>query len=97
MGRGNIEQHDLVGAFAGMARGLRSRIAGIDEVDELHALDDTASVNIEAGDDALGDHYFPSQERKLLRIFSPVAPDFSGWNCTPITLARSTADANGSM
>jgi hypothetical protein len=31
-------------------------IAGIDEIDELHAFDDAAGVNVEAGDDALGDH-----------------------------------------
>ena len=55
---GDVEQHDFVGAFAGMARGLRGRIARIDEIDELHALDDAAVVHVEAGDDALGDHGF---------------------------------------
>ena len=56
VGRGDVEQHDFVGAFARVARGQRGRIAGIDEVDELHALDDAAVVNVEAGDDALGQH-----------------------------------------
>jgi hypothetical protein len=39
-------------------------------------------VYVEAGDDAFGDHSVPfaCHERKLPRIFSPVAPDFSGWN-----------------
>ena len=32
--------------------------------------------------------------RKLRRICSPASPDFSGWNCTPKTLSRSTTDAN---
>ena len=54
--RGNVEQHDLVRAFAGMARGLRSRIARIDEIDKLHALHDAAVMHVEAGDDAFGDH-----------------------------------------
>ena len=54
--RGDVEQHDFVGAFAGVARGLRSGIAGVDEVDELHAFDDAAGVHVEAGDDALGQH-----------------------------------------
>ena len=67
VGRGNVEQHDFVRAFAGVARGLRGRVAGIDEVDELHAFDDAAGVHVETGDDALGDHSVPSasSERKL--------------------------------
>jgi hypothetical protein len=80
VGRGNVEQHNLVGAFAGMTRGLRGRIAGVDDVHKLHALDDTTIAHVKTGNDALGNHSvpFPFQERKLLRIFSPVAPDFSG-------------------
>ena len=97
MRRSNVEQDDLVGAFTGVARGLRSRIAGIDEIDELHALDYAPGLHVEARDDALGDHSVPSHLRKLLRILSPAVPDFSGWNWTPITLPRSTADAKGSM
>ena len=72
---GDVEQHDFVGAFARVTRGLRSRIAGVDEIDELNALDHAAAVNIETGDDALGQHH---NSRKLLRILRPVAPDFSG-------------------
>ena len=53
---GDVEQNDFVGAFAGVARGLRGGIAGVDEIDELHAFDDAAGVDIEAGDDALGQH-----------------------------------------
>ena len=89
-----VEQHDLVGAFASVTRSLRRRIACINEVDELYAFDDAVAVDIEARDDALGQH---ENSRKLRRILRPVAPDFSGWNCTPITLSRSTAAANGSM
>ena len=78
--RGDVEQHDFVGAFAGVARGLRGRIARVDEVDELHAFDDAAGVHVEAGDDALGEHAAPFafHARKLRRIFRPVSPDFSG-------------------
>ena len=80
MRRGNVEQHNFVRAFARMARGLRRRIARIDEIDKLHALDDAAAMHIEAGDDALGNHSVPFafHERKLRRIFNPVSPDFSG-------------------
>ncbi len=76
---GDVEQHDFVRAFAGVARGELGGIAGVDDVDELHALDDAAGVHIEAGDDALGQHGFRcSIARKLRRIFRPVSPDFSG-------------------
>ena len=75
MGRGDVEENDFVGAFAGVARGLRGGVAGIDEIDELHAFDDPAVMHVEAGDDALGQHL---HSRKLRRIFRPVAPEFSG-------------------
>ena len=63
-----------------MARCLRGRIARIDKVYKLHALDNAAIMHVEASDDALGDHldFFDLHARKLPRIFSPVAPDFSG-------------------
>ena len=32
--------------------------------------------------------------RKLRIICSPASLDFSGWNCTPKMLSRSTTDAN---
>ena len=69
--RGNVEQHDFVRAFAGMARGLRGRIARIDEIDELHALDDTAVMHIEAGDDALGNHSVPFPGEKIAENLQP--------------------------
>ena len=41
---GDVEQNDFVGAFARVAGGELSGIAGVDDVDELHALDDAAGV-----------------------------------------------------
>jgi len=78
MRRGNIEQHNLVRAFAGMTRRLRRRIARIDQIDELHTLYNAPVMHVEAGDDAFGNHSASFHVRKLPRIFSPVAPDFSG-------------------
>ena len=62
VGGGDVEKHDFVGAFAGVARGLGGGIAGIDEVDELHAFDDASAVDVEAGDDAFGQHVSHLQE-----------------------------------
>jgi hypothetical protein len=53
---GNVQQHDLVRALAGMTRRLRSRIARINQIDELHAFHDAPVMHVEAGDDALGNH-----------------------------------------
>ena len=50
----DVEKHDFVGAFARVAGGESSGIAGVNDVDELDALDDAAGVYIEAGNDALG-------------------------------------------
>ena len=52
------------------------------EIQELHALDDTTAVNVEAGNDAFRQHGRP---QKFSSNFRPTAPDFSGWNCTPNT------------
>ena len=60
---------------------------------ELHALDDLAVADVHAGDDALGQHQAQTS-RKLRRIVRPASPDFSGWNCTPKMLSRSTTDEN---
>jgi hypothetical protein len=58
VGCGDIEQHDFVRAFAGMTGGESGGVTGVDDVDKLHTFDNAASVDIEAGDDALGDHGF---------------------------------------
>ena len=53
-GGGNVEQHDFVGAVAGVGRGAPRRIAGIAQILELHTFHDAASIHVEAGDDAFG-------------------------------------------
>ena len=55
--------------------GLGGGIAGVDQVDKLHAFDHAAAMDVEAGDDALGQH---DHSRKFCNIINPVAPDFSG-------------------
>ena len=71
---------------------------------ELDALDDLPVAHVEARDDALGQHSASARRaptaglsatsRKFRRICRPTSPDFSGWNCTPNTLPRSTTAAN---
>ena len=50
--RGDVEEAELVGP--GRVIGLRrlDRIAGVDQVDELHALDDAPVLHVEAGNEA---------------------------------------------
>ena len=50
--RGDVEEAELVGAGGVIGDRGFHRIAGIDEVDELHALDDAAVLHVEAGNDA---------------------------------------------
>jgi hypothetical protein len=80
VGSRNIQQHNLVRAFARMPRRLGRGIARVHQIDKLHALHNTSAVHIEARDDSLGNHSasFACISRKLLKIFNPVAPDFSG-------------------
>ena len=80
LGRRNIKQDHFIGSGGAMRRGQLSRIAGIAQVLKLHAFHDAPGCDVEACDDSLGQH---ESLQKFSRIFSPIAPDFSGWNCTP--------------
>ena len=95
--RGDVEDHDLVDALDVVAPRQRGGIAGIAQPFEVHALDDLAVANVEAGDDPLRQHPSPSSYARQLLSESrrPASPDFSGWNCTADTLSRSTAALNG--
>ena len=62
--RGDVEEHELVGALGVVAGGQLDRVAGVAQVDEVHALDDAAVVDVEAGDDPGGAHRIdPSRAR----------------------------------
>jgi hypothetical protein len=54
--RRDVEERQLVGAFAVVARGALHGIAGIAQADELDAFDDAPAFDVEARDDALGEH-----------------------------------------
>ena len=86
----DIEQDDLVGAARRCGAGQLGGVAGVAQIAEAYALDDAPSVDIETGDDALAQHV-----QKRSRIERPASPDFSGWNCTPQRLPRSTTALNG--
>ena len=49
---GDVEEAQLVGAGRVIGHRALDRIAGVAQVDELHALDDAAVLDVEAGDDA---------------------------------------------
>ena len=93
MRRGDVEDDQLVDALGVVAPRERGRLAGVRESFELHALDDAAVADVEAGDQALGTHdhleiwKFGNLEifTKERRMRRPASPDFSGWNCTPKT------------
>ena len=89
--RGDVEHDDFVDALDVVAAGKRCRVASVAQLLKLHTFHDLAIADVHAGDDALGQHQAQTS-RKLRRIVSPASPDFSGWNCTPKTLSRSTTD-----
>jgi len=80
MRRGDVEQHNFIGAFTRVARRQRSGIAGIHKVYELHALHHASPVNVKAGDNAFSQHVppFGAHSRKFRKMRSPVSADFSG-------------------
>ena len=75
--RGDVEEHELVRAGVGVRAAELDRVADVAEPDEVHALDDAAARDVEAGDQTRERH---SDSRKR----APAAPLFSGWNCTPV-------------
>src|SRR5207244_5536558 len=50
----DVQEDQFVGAIAVVAAGEFDRVAGIAQVDEVDALDDAASGDVETGDDAFG-------------------------------------------
>ena len=55
IGRGDVEDHQLVRPLGLVAHRALDRIAGVADVREADALDDAAVADVEAGDDALRD------------------------------------------
>ncbi|MNL69188.1 hypothetical protein D3C87_1940140 [compost metagenome] len=49
---GDVEEGQFIGARCVIGDGRFHRIAGIAQVNELHALDDTAAHDVEAGNEA---------------------------------------------
>src|SRR5262249_5230779 len=91
-GGGDVEHDDLVDPFDVVAFRQLARVAGVTKLLELHALDDLAVAHVHARDDAFRQHA-RATSRKFRMICSPASLDFSGWNCTPKTLPRSTTAA----
>ena len=54
--RADVEEGELVGALLVVAARDLDRIAGVAQVDEVDALDHAAVRDVEAGNDALGEH-----------------------------------------
>ena len=54
-GRGDVQEGQLVGALLVVPAGQLDRVAGVDQIDEVDALDHPALGDVEARDDANGD------------------------------------------
>src|SRR5262249_18317632 len=54
----DVEKDELVGTLGVVGERCLNRIAGVAQIDEPHALDDAAVLDVEARDDALGEHTY---------------------------------------
>ena len=70
---GDIKETKFVGA--GCIIGFRrlNRIASIDEIDKIHALDDAAVLDVETGDDAGFQHHAASRAARMAASASPAS------------------------
>ena len=101
LGRGgDVEEHELVGALAGVALGELGRVALVDEVDEAGALHDAAVGDVEARDHAAAEHQAATpgarrrggeRRRRSRAAAGRRRRERSGWNWTPSSRPRATA------
>ncbi len=56
MARGDVEEDELIGPFLVIARGDLDGVARVAKVDEIRPLHHAAFVDVEAGNDPLGEH-----------------------------------------
>jgi hypothetical protein len=56
-GRRDVEEGELVGAGGIVAARDLDRVAGVAQLDEIHALHHAAGVHVEAGNEALGERH----------------------------------------
>ena len=104
-GRRDVEEDELVRPFARVAFGELRRVAFVHEIDEAGALDDPAVGDVQTRDDAAAQHQAAApagaavpartSPTKFSRSRSPSVPLRSGWNWTPSSRPRATADTNG--
>ena len=71
-GGGDVVEDEFVGAFGGVARGQRQDVADGFVVAELHAFDDLAVADVQAGDYAFGQHV--SASFRVMRPSSRARP-----------------------
>ena len=97
MGGRDVEKHHLVGTLPGIGGGHFNRVTRIPQIHEIDALDHTAVLDIQAGDDPFGIHQAVplTISTKFASSFCPTSPDFSGWNWKPRIRPRCTAAWNG--
>ena len=103
--RRDVEEDELVRPFARVAFCELRRVALVHEIDEAGALDDPAVGDVQTRDDAAAQHQAAApagaavpartSPTKFARSRSPSVPLRSGWNWTPSSRPRATADTNG--
>ena len=97
--RGDVEEHELVGALGVVALGELDGVAGVADVDEVRALDDAAGVDVEARDHALEVHVSqaraqadrlvdPGRERDRCRVKTPLASSTPASGAVALRTAR---------
>ena len=67
VGGGDVEEDELVRALGVVARGELDGIARVADIDEVHALDHAAGVDVEAGDHTLEVHALQATWRRPRR------------------------------
>ena len=91
----DVEEDQLVGALGRVALGQLGRVALVDEVDEARPLHDATVRDVQARDHPVAEHQAARTiDTKLVRRRRPSAPLRSGWNWTPRSGPRATAETN---
>src|SRR3954447_6876500 len=79
---GDVEEREFVGALGVVDPGHLHRVAGVAQVDEVHALDDSPRVDVQARDDAHGQTHAGTPRTASASISTSIAGSISAATCT---------------
>ena len=91
---GDVEEGQLVGTLRVVDPGHLDRVTGVPQIDEVHALDHPAGVDVQARDDADGEGHAPAQRTASASISTSISGSMSAATCTIVEAGRTSPNTS---